>query len=331
MPTGRFSAVHNNYFNSIDGAYTSMTAEEVRKGTFNVKAVIKAMAIANKLPPALNRSITYCNFNISSKVSGFQVPQVNLVFKYSKPLPKEEMTIYFNASSGIPQSKLVADNIWFIYCEAGNPIPSLGIMTPVEWAIVTGGSTMAVSTTSATSTPTMSAVTNSMRKISKKILTPEDILVEKAFDHEITDDIGNSEIPATATFEYLGTPREKQIPISSGARNIYRRDKQVALNALIKAQHKCEVDVTHPSFLRKNKDILYMEPHHLIPLAYQDEFEKSLDVEENIVSLCSNCHNRFHYGWGLEKILRTLYDERAEHLRRVGIEISFDDLLEMYT
>ena len=40
----------------------------------------------------------------------------------------------------------------------------------------------------------------------------------------------------------------------------------------------------------------YTEQHHLIPMAYSDKFEVSLDVEVSIVSLCSTCHNHIHYG-----------------------------------
>jgi len=65
-------------------------------------------------------------------------------------------------------------------------------------------------------------------------------------------------------------------------------------------------------------------------MAYSDLFDVSLDVEENIVSLCSNCHNNLHYGRDYEVILNKLYDERIDHLIKVGLHIKFEDLLEMY-
>ena len=155
---------------------------------------------------------------------------------------------------------------------------------------------------------------------------------EKNLDLELLDEIADSDIPAEATFEYSGTPKQKPEPLTAGSRKIYRRNKQIALRALAKAGHNCEAsDIPHPSFLRKRKAVLYMEPHHLIPLEYQDDFEFSLDIEENIVSLCSNCHNRFHYGWGFDKLLERLYNGRIEHLRCAGIEISLEELLEIYS
>jgi len=68
----------------------------------------------------------------------------------------------------------------------------------------------------------------------------------------------------------------------------------------------------------------------LIPMAYTDKFKFSLDVEENIISLCSNCHNQLHYGKGTEILLKKLYDDRKEILLKVGIEISFEELVAMY-
>ena len=65
-------------------------------------------------------------------------------------------------------------------------------------------------------------------------------------------------------------------------------------------------------------------------MAYSDEFDVSLDVEENIVSLCSNCHNQIHYGVDADKLIKKLYADRKDLLSTVGIDISVSRLLEMY-
>ena len=65
-------------------------------------------------------------------------------------------------------------------------------------------------------------------------------------------------------------------------------------------------------------------------MAYSDMFTFSLDVEENVVSLCSNCHNQIHYGRDYKDMLKKLYDERIEKLKKVGLYITFEELLEMY-
>ncbi len=75
-----------------------------------------------------------------------------------------------------------------------------------------------------------------------------------------------------------------------------------------------------------------METHHLIPLSKQDNFEFSLDVEANIVSLCSNCHNCIHYGIDEDKIkiLNELFKLRKDRLSKCGINITFNYLLDVY-
>lgn len=82
------------------------------------------------------------------------------------------------------------------------------------------------------------------------------------------------------------------------------RNRKVAENALILADFKCEVDNQHLTFVRKSHNVPYMEAHHLVPLGYSELFDCSLDVEENVVSLCSTCHNRIHYGRDAEIIIK---------------------------
>jgi 5-methylcytosine-specific restriction protein A len=113
------------------------------------------------------------------------------------------------------------------------------------------------------------------------------------------------------------------------------RNIMVSKNALILAKHQCEYDNSHGSFKRKAPPhFMYTEPHHLIPLtldAYND-FENSLDVEENICSLCSTCHKCLHYGSidERDRILEKLLEERQPFLCAVGLEITLDSLRKYY-
>lgn len=131
-------------------------------------------------------------------------------------------------------------------------------------------------------------------------------------------------------YDYKNEKKKKQKPKVQDGIKIYPRDRNVAMNALLHADYKCEKDQNHPTFIRKNLDINYTESHHLVPMAYSDLFDASLDVEENIVSLCSNCHNLLHYGRDFKNVLEKLYNERKEHLNKVGIDITFEQLLNMY-
>lgn len=130
---------------------------------------------------------------------------------------------------------------------------------------------------------------------------------------------------------YSNTPRKRKDPIFLNGQKVYPRDRKVSLNALAHADYQCEIDAEHPSFIRKKSDVNYTEPHHLIPMAYTEQFKVSLDVEENIVSLCSNCHNQLHYGKSSEDLIRKLYSLRKEMLIKVGLDISLKRLLSMYS
>ncbi|MBR6271098.1 MAG: HNH endonuclease [Lachnospiraceae bacterium] len=158
----------------------------------------------------------------------------------------------------------------------------------------------------------------------------------KEYDEEIKADTLND---APSAFEYLEMPRAKEITSNA---SFYKgetipRHQDRKRNALAKACYCCEIDKNHPTFLRRNSDKQYTETHHLIPMEYSQQFRYTLDTEENIVSLCSNCHNQIHYGKGAEKLLKQLYEARKDLLAAAGIDetesgikIDFEQLLHMY-
>lgn len=129
---------------------------------------------------------------------------------------------------------------------------------------------------------------------------------------------------------YSAIKKEKKPTLIKNGQRIYNRDKKVSLKALKRANYSCEINPNHSTFIRKNSDKRYTEPHHLIPLSYSENFDFSLDVEQNIVSLCSTCHNQIHYGKEANLLLERLYQQRKDYLKEVGIEITLNDLLNMY-
>lgn len=149
-------------------------------------------------------------------------------------------------------------------------------------------------------------------------------------DECLMAELRNIDLSVNREFKYLMKPREKKSAKTVGEYSIYRRDKEIAFNALINANFECEIDSSHKSFISKKTNKKYMEVHHLIPLAYADIFEYSLDVEENIVSLCSNCHNQIHYGKDSNILIEKLYNDRKDLLKLVGLDITLEELLKMY-
>lgn len=123
--------------------------------------------------------------------------------------------------------------------------------------------------------------------------------------------------------------RKKQVKYKSFY--TYPRSINEALYAKEKADWRCEIQHTHTTFKTKSGKN-YVETHHLIPLAYQDDYEMTIDLAANLVCLCSSCHRLLHHAIFNQKIeiLKKLYENRKESLRKFGINVSFDELIEYY-
>lgn len=132
------------------------------------------------------------------------------------------------------------------------------------------------------------------------------------------------------TYEYENVVKKPK-GINEREEKYYIRNRAIALNALSLAKHRCEVDGEHFVFLRKNGTTFYTEPHHIVPLyAWKDFPDVDLDREQNIVSLCSNCHNILHYGADIDKILKPIYEKRKDLLKAIGINITYETLKNYY-
>ena len=183
---------------------------------------------------------------------------------------------------------------------------------------------------------------NSKKTNVKYIQRPKPVFEERVVKEVDALEKEFIETPVTETpdaFCYVAAPRPREINVESKDKKqpVVVRHMDRRLNALVKAGFCCEIDPNHPTFIRRNSDKQYTETHHLIPIEFSNQFAYTLDTEENIVSLCSNCHNQLHYGQGAEVLLKKLYDARIEHLKKAGIaqtidgiEITFEQLLHMY-
>ncbi len=106
----------------------------------------------------------------------------------------------------------------------------------------------------------------------------------------------------------------------------YKRSAIETLKAIRNANYKCEYDNSHITFKTKARPN-FTEGHHLVQICQ----DISRDHEYNIVSLCPNCHKRIHLGIDNEEIITKLYNDRKEKLKSIGIDITLDELLELYS
>ncbi|MDR2296672.1 MAG: HNH endonuclease [Clostridiales Family XIII bacterium] len=119
----------------------------------------------------------------------------------------------------------------------------------------------------------------------------------------------------------------------AGNKNTYPRNPLVSKRALGGAGYRCEVDANHPSFPRRNSSEQYTEPHHLIPMSKTDFFDVNLDREQNIFSLCSNCHNQIHYGTKADArnlISKLFLSRESEICSILGRSVTLEDIYEIY-
>lgn len=116
----------------------------------------------------------------------------------------------------------------------------------------------------------------------------------------------------------------------------YRRNIKMAKLALENAAFACEANCQNHTFISGASHKPYMEAHHLIPIPfsdlYYDRYQVSLDRPENIMSLCPVCHRIIHFGTNEDrnKILKELFQKRKKLLLSLGINITFNELLQHY-
>ena len=114
--------------------------------------------------------------------------------------------------------------------------------------------------------------------------------------------------------------------------NKWNRNPSIAKNAIENTDYKCEIDNSHLTFISRKTNHNYVEAHHLIPMEQQSEFKVSIDVPENILSLCPNCHKQFHHS-SIESItglLRVFYEIRKQALLSRKISVEFEQLTRYY-
>ncbi|MFW8052519.1 HNH endonuclease [Vagococcus fluvialis] len=157
----------------------------------------------------------------------------------------------------------------------------------------------------------------------------EFILEEKAFNKVINkiEEVGHE-----VTITVKDMPRVPNRKITINSNEHFTRNSQVIENALFFSSFQCEMNSRHKTFKSKRTGKNFVEVHHLVPMSEQDNFEYSLDIESNLVTLCPNCHRQVHLGMDEEKyfILEKLFNMRKTRLEKCNINVSLSTLKEMY-
>lgn len=106
----------------------------------------------------------------------------------------------------------------------------------------------------------------------------------------------------------------------------HKRDYKIIEEAKKRDNFSCLVDKEHFTFISNDKN--YTEGHHLIPMFEQKNFDFNLDIVDNIVTLCPNCHREVHLADNKKKILELLYQKKYNFLDKN--DINKDEFLSIY-
>lgn len=132
--------------------------------------------------------------------------------------------------------------------------------------------------------------------------------------------------------ELPGGPLDAPIALSGGMSGRYRRDPKIAARALRAANFKCEANMLHETFVSRRSSKPFVEAHHLFPMSTQSLFQYSLDVPENIIALCPNCHRLLHHGTtgAARPVLQKFHEARLAGLSQRGIDGALSQLFTAY-
>lgn len=141
------------------------------------------------------------------------------------------------------------------------------------------------------------------------------------------------EIQASSGIELPPGPKEKKSKVKTlnSYSSAFKRDPNVAAEALKMADYSCENDATHRTFITSFGH-QFMEAHHLVPMEFYEKFEFDIDVPENVVSLCPNCHRAFHHAEWKQKseLIEKFFEQRFQKIHARGIFLDLSSLKEFY-
>ncbi|MDZ5781885.1 HNH endonuclease [Marinococcus luteus] len=163
----------------------------------------------------------------------------------------------------------------------------------------------------------------------KEINVSNELIIESVnYEANVKHELNN--IDSVPRLSYIPQSRPKYKKVSK--QKIWERNPRLASEVIQAMNFRCEGNPVHDFFISNRTKRNYVEAHHLIPMEYQDDFEYSLDVHANIVSLCPVCHKKVHHGTFEEiiELVGNLYAERKIQLQKSNINISFDELSSLY-
>ena len=123
----------------------------------------------------------------------------------------------------------------------------------------------------------------------------------------------------------------------TSSRETYERSPMISKKGIIAADYLCEYNQKHITFMSKASGKQFVEAHHLIPMSKQEiilnksiQKNVNIDIVENIVSLCPNCHRNIHLGINNAELIEKLYEKKIHKLKNKGFDLTLIELNSFY-
>lgn len=104
--------------------------------------------------------------------------------------------------------------------------------------------------------------------------------------------------------------------------------------AKLKSNYKCDLEDTEMCkyFTAKSTNKNYLEIHHYIPREFANDFDDTIEVLENYVALCPNCHRKIHLAVDTERkhMINILYNKRQQALAKRNLNIDLKTIYSYY-
>lgn len=103
-----------------------------------------------------------------------------------------------------------------------------------------------------------------------------------------------------------------------------------------RAGYRCELEsLSHCNrfyFTSKKSKRNFLVAHHFVPREFSNEFEKSIEVIENYISLCPRCHAMIHSAEDRERrpLIHFIYSQRHQKLKDKGLGVSLEEIEKFY-
>ena len=85
-------------------------------------------------------------------------------------------------------------------------------------------------------------------------------------------------------------------------------------------------------FTAKSTNKNYVEVHHYIPREFANDFDETIEVLENYITLCPNCHRKIHLAVDNERkhMVNVLFSKRYLALKKKHLDVELNTIYEYY-